>query len=277
MKSNYVMLLLEGDNMRPVERIKEKYKKTKKKSLMVYLVLRILVLICLVLEIMKGNFNNAFLCLLSLLLFTIPTLLEDKFQIGLPSVLESIVYLFIFSAEILGEINNFYGHIPYWDTLLHTLNGFLAAGVGFSLIDLLNKNSKKISLSPLYVALVAFCFSMTIGVLWEFFEYTGDKYFNLDMQKDRIVTKISSVEFNENRENKAIVIDHIKQTTIETEEGTVVIRDGYLDIGLNDTMKDLMVNFIGAICFCFLGYLYILNRDKYKFATNFIPMKEGKK
>ncbi len=271
------MLLLEGDNMRPVERIKEKYKKTKKKSLMVYLVLRILVLICLVLEIMKGNFNNAFLCLLSLLLFTIPTLLEDKFQIGLPSVLESIVYLFIFSAEILGEINNFYGHIPYWDTLLHTLNGFLAAGVGFSLIDLLNKNSKKISLSPLYVALVAFCFSMTIGVLWEFFEYTGDKYFNLDMQKDRIVTKISSVEFNENRENKAIVIDHIKQTTIETEEGTVVIRDGYLDIGLNDTMKDLMVNFIGAICFCFLGYLYILNRDKYKFATNFIPMKEGKK
>lgn len=251
--------------------IKEKYKQTKKRSLLVYLVLRVLVIICMVLEILRGDLNNAFLCLLSLLLFTIPTILEDKFKIGLPSLLESIIYLFIFSAEILGEINNFYGNIPYWDTILHTLNGFLAAGVGFSLIDLLNKNSKSIKLSAEFVAIVAFCFSMTIGVLWEFFEYGADKYFKLDMQKDRIVSAISTVELDPNKDNNAIFVNNIKETHIITKDGTIVINGGYLDIGINDTMKDLIVNFIGAVCFSFLGYLYIKNRDKYKFATNFIP------
>lgn len=257
-----------------IKGIKEKYKQTKKRSLLVYLILRILVIICMVLEILRGDLNNAFLCLLSLLLFTIPTILEDKFKIGLPTLLESIIYLFIFSAEILGEINNFYGNIPYWDTILHTLNGFLAAGVGFSLIDLLNKNSKSIKLSAEFVAIVAFCFSMTIGVLWEFFEYGADRYLKLDMQKDRIVSSISSVELDPEKDNKSITVDNIKETHIITEDGTIVINGGYLDIGINDTMKDLIVNFIGAVCFSFLGYLYIKNRDKYKFATNFIPTRK---
>ena len=147
------------------KRLKLKYKETKKKSLLVYFTLRILVILCMILELVRGDLNNAFLCFLSLMLFTIPTFIEDKFKIGIPSLLESIIYIFIFSAEILGEINNFYGNIPYWDTMLHTINGFLAAGVGFSLVDLLNENNKNINLSPLYVALVSFCFSVTIVVV----------------------------------------------------------------------------------------------------------------
>ena len=262
--------------MRYIDKIKRKYKETKEKSLLVYLILRFLVIICMVLEILRGDLNNAFLCFLSLLLFTIPTLIEDKFKIGIPSLLESIIYLFIFSAEILGEINNFYGNIPYWDTILHTINGFLAAGVGFSLVDILNKSSKNIKLSPLYVAIVAFCFSMTIGVLWEFFEYGLDRYLKLDIQKDRIVNVISTVKLDPNNDNKAVIIDNIKETHIITDDDEIVIEGGYLDIGINDTMKDLMVNFIGAVCFSTIGYLYIKNRDKYKFATNFIPYKEGK-
>lgn len=255
-------------------KIREKYKQTKKISLLVYLILRVLVIICMILEILRGDLNNAFLCLLSLFLFTIPTIIEDKLKIGIPSVLESIIYLFIFSAEILGEINNFYGNIPYWDTILHTLNGFLAAGIGFSLIDLLNENNKNIKLSPIFVAIVAFCFSMTIGVLWEFLEFGADRYFKFDMQKDRIVSTISTVELDPEKNNKPVVIDNIKETHIITKDGTVVIEGGYLDIGINDTMKDLIVNFIGAICFSFIGYLYIRNREKYKFATNFIPTKK---
>ena len=262
--------------MRYIDKIKRKYKETKDRSLLVYLILRFLVIICMVLEILRGDLNNAFLCFLSLLLFTIPTLIEDKFKIGIPSLLESIIYLFIFSAEILGEINNFYGNIPYWDTILHTINGFLAAGVGFSLVDILNKSSKNIKLSPLYVAIVAFCFSMTIGVLWEFFEYGMDRYLKLDTQKDRIVNVISTVKLDPNNDNKAVIIDNIKETHIITDADEIVIEGGYLDIGINDTMKDLMVNFIGAVCFSTIGYLYIKNRDKYKFATNFIPYKEGK-
>lgn len=260
--------------MRYIDKIKRKYKETKDKSLLVYLILRFLVIICMVLEILRGDLNNAFLCFLSLLLFTIPTLIEDKFKIGIPSLLESIIYLFIFSAEILGEINNFYGNIPYWDTILHTINGFLAAGVGFSLIDILNKSSKNIKLSPLYVAIVAFCFSMTIGVLWEFFEYGMDRYLRLDTQKDRIVNVISTVKLDPNNDNKAVIIDNIKETHIITDDDEIVIEGGYLDIGINDTMKDLIVNFIGAVCFSTIGYLYVKNRDKYKFATNFIPYRE---
>ena len=80
--------------------------------------------------------------------------------------------LFIFSAEILGEISSFYVLFPFWDTTLHTLNGFLAAAIGFSLVDLLNRSDRvKFDLSPLFLSITAFCFSMTIGVLWEFFEF----------------------------------------------------------------------------------------------------------
>ena len=256
-----------------IERIRRTYRETKKSSLLVYLILRILVIVCMILQIVRGDWNNAVLCGLSLVLFMIPTIIQDRFKITIPTALEAIIYLCIFAAEILGEINNFYGNIPHWDTVLHTINGFLAAGVGFSLVDLLNKNSKKIRLSPAFVAIVAFCFSMTIGVLWEFFEYGADTYFKLDMQKDTVVTSFSSVEFDPKHNNNAIQIKDIKETRIITNDGTIVIDGGYLDIGIHDTIKDLFVNFIGALVFSFIGYLYILNRDKYKFATNFIPTR----
>jgi len=158
---------------------------------------------------------------------------------------------------------------------LHTLNGFLCAGIGFSLVDLLNQNSKNIHLSPLYVVIVAFCFSMTIGVLWEFVEFTADSVVRTDMQKDKIVKNISSVEINQNSENVPIKVNDIEKTEIYSKGGKITtIENGYLDIGIIDTMKDLFVNFIGAIVFSIMGYLYIKNRDKYKFAKNFIPVKE---
>lgn len=259
-----------------IKKIKEKYKETKKKSLAVYLTLRVLVIICMVLQVLRGDWNNAFLCMLSLILFTIPTIIEEKFKITLPTVLETIIYLFIFSAEILGEINNFYGNIPYWDTILHTINGFLAAGIGFSLIDLLNENSKHIKLSPLFVAIVAFCFSMTIGVLWEFFEYGADTFLKYDMQKDRIISQISTVTLDPKKDNNAIIIKNIDHTILYDANGKelAVIEGGYLDIGIIDTMKDLLVNFIGAIVFSFIGFMYIKNREKYKFATHFIPTSD---
>ncbi len=193
-----------------IDRVKEEYKRTKKSSLLVFLILRTLVILCMVLQILKGEFNNAALCLLTLLLFTIPFFVEDKLSIKLPNTLEIIIYGFIFAAEILGEINNFYGVIPYWDTILHTLNGFLAAGVGFALIDLLNNNVEKIHLEPGYVAMVAFCFSMTIGVLWEFCEYGFDRTFNLDMQKDRVVQSVSTVYLDETNSNKVVTINDIQ-------------------------------------------------------------------
>ena len=135
----------------------------------VYVILRVLVVLALVAQVFNGNFENVFLCVLTLILFTIPSFIERTIRIDIPDTLEIIILLFIFAAEILGEIQAYYVQFPYWDTMLHTLNGFLCAAIGFSLLDILNRDERlAFKLSPVYLAVVAFCFSMTIGVLWEF-------------------------------------------------------------------------------------------------------------
>lgn len=247
-------------------------------KLTVYLVLRLLVILCMVAQSMHGNWNNVLLCILTLILFTLPGFISNKFQIELPDTLEIIVYLFIFSSEILGEIQNFYGIFPYWDTMLHTLNGFLCAGIGFSLVDILNTTNSRITMTPAFVALVAFSFSMTVGIMWEFGEFAMDRYFYKDMQKDTIVNRVSSVKINKSGENIPITLKDITKTEIYSDNGKTltIIDNGYLDIGLIDTMKDLFVNFIGAVVFCILGYLYIKNRDGYKFLEGFISKKKSK-
>ena len=250
--------------------------KNKKATATVYFILRFFVIVTMILQFLKGNYENVFMCALTLVLFLIPIVIERKLNIKLPNTLEIIIFLFIFSAEILGEVQNFYGIFKHWDTILHTLNGFLCAAIGFSMIDILNRSTKfHKRLTPVFVALVAFCFSMTVGVLWEFIEYGMDKTFNTDMQKDRVLSSISSTLLNEEGKNKEIIIKDIEKTVIEGkvngEKSLITIDNGFLDIGINDTMKDLIVNFIGAIVFSILGLLYIKNRDEYKFTERFMP------
>ena len=246
----------------------------KRINLVVYLVLRFFVILCMVDQGFRGNWNNVVLCLATLILFIMPSILSKKFKVDLPNTLEIIVYLFIFSSTILGEIQNFYGVFAHWDTMLHTLNGFLCAAIGFSLVDILNNHDNfHITMTPGFVALVAFSFSMTVGVMWEFGEFAVDRYLVKDMQKDRIVNRISSVKINENNENEPIIIEDINKIEIYSNNNKDIytIEGGYLELGLIDTMKDLFVNFIGAIIYLILGYLYIKNRDDYKFAERFIP------
>ena len=255
--------------------------KHKKRDITIYVILRFLVIVTLIAQLFRGNYENVFLCILTLILFTIPTIIDKKLNILLPNALESIILLFIFSAEILGEVQNFYGIFKGWDTILHTINGFLCAAIGFSLIDILNRSEKfHTKMTPAFVALVAFCFSMTIGVLWEFFEFGMDVTFKTDMQKDRIVQEISTVTLNPEGKNDPIEIRNITGTTIhyiqDGENKEINIVDGFLDIGIRDTMKDLFVNFIGAVVFSILGLLYIKDRDEYKFAEKFIPKLKKK-
>lgn len=261
------------------KRLVEHYKEEKnKKAAIFYTILRLLVILCLIREIFIGNYHNVFLCLLTLILFVIPFFIEDKFKITIPSVLEIIILLFIFSAEILGEIQNFYKIFPNWDMILHTLNGFLAAAIGFSLIDILNRTDKfHIKMSPIFVALVSFCFSMTVGVVWEFFEFGADQFLNADMQKDTVVNRVSSVDLKGAENFDPITIKDITKTKIYYDNNKLTeIDNGYLDIGIIDTMEDLFVNFIGAIFFSTLGYFYILKRDngRYRQLEHFIPKKK---
>lgn len=228
-----------------------------KKQFIAYSILRILVLLTAVRCAFTHNYESLAICVLTLVLFLLPSLFEQLLKIEIPPVFQIIIYLFIFVAEILGEVNKYYTAIPGWDTMLHTINGFLCAAIGFSLFNILNRGSKSMQLSPFYLSLVAFCFSMTVGVVWEFIEFTADQMFFLDMQKDFVVSSFASVTLDESNTQIPVRISEITKTIIETKNGDpVVIEGGYLDIGIIDTMKDLMVNFIGAIVFSVIGYFY---------------------
>jgi hypothetical protein len=245
------------------------YAKQRPKVFTVYIILRLLVVAALIRSAMLKEYESMFVCLLVLVLFMLPSFLERKLKIDLPDTLEIIILIFIFAAEILGELGCYFIHYPSWDTMLHTTSGFLCAAIGFSLVNLLNKDNRiSLSLSPLYMAIAAFCFSMTIGVLWEFIEFSADRLFLLDMQKDTVITTISSVTLDATNSNTPIVIRSINDVAVN---GQSLGLGGYLDIGLYDTMEDLFVNFIGAVVFSLFGYFYVKHQGKGKLVESLVP------
>jgi hypothetical protein len=254
----------------------DKAARTNKKTMAVFVILRALIIVTMIISILQRDAFNVMMCIAALLLFTIPAFLRETLKIELPGLMEGIIYCFIYAAAIMGEIQNFYNVIPFWDTMLHTMNGFICAGIGFSLVDLLNKHSHRLSLSPIYLAIVSFCFSMTVGVCWEFIERGMDLVFLTDGQKDAKITQISSVDLNPSGKNVPVVLKNITETDIHYDNGSkvYVYEGGYLDIGLDDTMSDLFVNMIGAVVFSTFGYFYVVNRGKKRsIATKFIPTK----
>lgn len=245
--------------------------KEHRSSFIVFSIMRASIIAMLVHQIVIGRYENVYLYILTLLLLLMPSIIQVQFKVEIPPTLEIIIFCFIFAAEILGTINSFYNIIPFWDTMLHTLNGFLAAAIGFSLIWLLNDNKRQeINLSPMYLALVAFCFSMTIGVIWEFMEFGMDMFFGMDHQRDTIITTLNSrlldpLLFGSNKS-----ISNIQEVIIN---GQSLELGGYLDIGLIDTMEDMFVNLIGAVVFSIFGYFYAKQRNN-KTIENFIPRRK---
>lgn len=245
-----------------------------KTTLTVYVVLRALIIFVMVRALLRREYQSMALCGLSLFLMILPSIVSRRLKVVLPSTLEIIILLFIFAAEILGEINSFYMRVPHWDTMLHTINGFLCAAIGFCLVDMMNREEKfSFKLSPLYLAIVSFCFSMTVGVIWEFFEFGADQLLGLDMQKDAVIHAIDSVMLDPTRTNTVIHIRDIVETIVVHSDGTqeALNLGGYLDVGIIDTMKDLLVNFVGALVFSFIGFFYVKHKGKGKVANRFIP------
>lgn len=240
-----------------------------KTTLTVYLVLRALVIFVLVRAALRRDFESVFMCSLTLVLMILPSFFSRKLNVELPTTLEVIILLFIFAAEILGELNSFYIRVPHWDTMLHTINGFLCAAIGFALVDLLNESEHfSFKLSPVYLAIVAFCFSMTVGVLWEFFEFSMDYLFHMDMQKDMIIHSFASVTLDPTNSNIPVLVDNITDVAIN---GKSLGLGGYLDVGLYDTMQDLFVNFVGALTFSVIGYFSAKSGNN-KIAKQFVPV-----
>lgn len=226
-------------------------KKEEPAAFWTYVVLRFIVILILIRCILRGDIESAFVCVLVLVIYLLPQFVENRLNIDIPTTLEVIIFVFVFAAEILGELQSYFIKYSNWDTILHTSSGFLCAAVGFSLVDLLNRSDNaKIQLSPGYLAITAFCFSMTIGILWEFIEFSADRLFLLDMQKDTIVNQISSVSLDPTNSNISITVKGIKDVILVTDSGEQALGlGGFLDIGLYDTMEDLFVNFVGAVVF----------------------------
>ncbi len=231
-------------------------------NITVYIIMRTVVLTSGILALFDGRIFTALQCLLSLILLMLPTLLERRLKIELPSPFELIVILFIFASTFLGEVGGYYSKYKLWDALLHTVSGFLTTAIGFSMIDILNNSERvKFTISAGFVALSAFCFSVTVGVAWEFYEFAMDMFFLTDMQKDTQIYEFSSalLDMHNVRVDSAIL------------NGKEL--DGWIDIGLIDTMKDLLVCSAGALTFSIFGYIYIKTREQ-KWITRLIPKKK---
>jgi len=161
-------------------------------------------------------------CVLGILAIKLPYFLKEKIDLKIPSVMMLFYVLFLYAAIYLGEVRNFYYNVPYWDIILHTFSGGMLGAIGFSFITILN-NTEKIpfNLSPAFVACFSFCFALSLGAIWEIYEFTADGILQTNMQKFAL------------------------------EDDTLLIGRN----ALSDTMKDLIVDGIGAFVISVIGYI----------------------
>ncbi len=152
----------------------------------------------------------------------LPSIVAKKFKIVIPSSMVIAYAAFLYAAVYLGDIHRMYFIIPQWDTILHTLSGVMLGMLGFTLVSFLNKTDRvPVVLSPAFVAVFTFCFSVALGALWEVYEFTMDQFLNMNLQRYAL-------------EHGA---DHIGRTAVV------------------DTMTDLIVCCIGALVFAVISYL----------------------
>jgi len=187
-------------------------------SMIITNLIRVILIGLLIRGFVMNDYSQTFLIILTFFMTFYPSILEKRFGVYLPNRLEIVITLFIFSAQVLGEMRGFYERIPWWDIMLHTTSGVILGLVGFLFVYLLNeKGDANVNLSPIFVVIVAFCVALTLGVFWEFFEFGVDRILGLNMQKFRMPGQ-----------------------------------DGLLD-----TMGDLIVDAIGALVSCIFGWFYM--------------------
>jgi len=148
----------------------------------VFWTIRLLLILGTILSVINYNWINTALFLLTLFLTFLPSIIERKLKIDYPSEGELILILFIFASLYLGEIHAFYVKFWWWDLMLHAISGFIVAGIGFLIVYILNKK-KELGLNPIFVSIFSFSFAVSIGVIWEIFEFITDSILRVNMQK----------------------------------------------------------------------------------------------
>jgi len=160
--------------------------------------------------------------LLGLVVLSLPSILQRRLHMTLPNFIYIMYYIFLYCAIILGEVMNFYYVIPHWDVILHFFSGAMLGALGFILVSQLNDSEKvRVSLSPAFIALFAFCFALSCGAVWEIYEFLFDGFLGLNMQK------------------------------FMTASGEVLT--GHL--ALRDTMTDVIVDAVAALMITLIGYI----------------------
>lgn len=221
-------------------------KKCKVRSMLVVLIL--LILGSLIKMLVDGEFNKVVICGVALVLLLVVRIILLKWKVKIASYLEILTYIFIFCSSILGEVYDFYTFISWWDILVHGLSGFLVTMICFSFFKFFYKECIASKSKFFTVIIISFCFSITVGVMWEFLEYASDKFFDFDGQKDTIINQLSSTKLDGSKNSKPVVIKNIAKTVIYEDNDKILttINGGYLDIGLNDTMGDLLMATSGS-------------------------------
>ena len=247
-------------------------------NLAAYILTRVIFIAAALLSVLKGDYLTAFLCVLALAVFMLPPVINKKFNIELPGGLELSAVIFTFMCVIGGELGYFYAQFPFWDKFLHTFSGFLISAIGLALIEFLNKSKKSVfKLSPFFVVAFAFCFSLSVEVIWEVFEFAVDTLSGTtDMQADYYVTEFASKKAGGEKFPTPVVVEGIESVIINFGDGReALVLPGYIDLGIADTMIDIIVGAIGAFIFCTVEFIALTKRNRHakRISESFVPKK----
>lgn len=164
---------------------------------LLYYGMRVLVILAIALFALAGDFLDAVMAGLILVLMLIPRFLSRQYRFHLPFELELFVVSFTFLTLFLGSLNNFYERFSWWDNLLHFQSGILLGFIGFILVYFLNEGTpRKLALSPFFIAFFSVCFSMAMSVVWEVYEFTMDSAFGFNMQRSGLVDTMADLIVN---------------------------------------------------------------------------------
>lgn len=221
-----------------------------------------IVLFTIVRTLIIRKYDMTFIAILTLFVFSLPYIVSKIFKIKFPSTLEIVIFLFAFLAQIMGDVYDLYIIIPWWDDFLHFICGMMFIEIGLFFISIIIRNNPKININLHLKFVISFCFTITILVFWECFEYGIDRILKTDTQKDTVITEITSSKFanNDNNNKKNMTINSIVINDVDWNKEY----GGYLDIGLFDTMNDLIDGIAGAFIYSFFKYIFMKKEIKGK-------------
>lgn len=160
-------------------------------------------------------------CILGLVVMLLPSVINHRWSVPIPRNIYIMYYVFLYCAIFLGEVFDFYYVIPHWDIILHAFSGAMLSALGFIMVDLLNMNQKvAVEPSPFFESVFAFCFALSLGAIWEIYEFAGDMLLGLNMQKAYLA------------------------------DGTALVGKA----ALLDTMEDIVVDAVAAAGVAIIGY-----------------------